>query len=78
MKVAYPVELFEPGNIPQLLSDVAGNIFGMKDVKNLRLEDVEFPKGYLRSFEGPVWGSGGGEGDIAGRRRAGGRTWGPL
>ena len=56
MKVAYPVELFEPGNIPQLLSDVAGNIFGMKDVKNLRLEDVEFPKGYLRSFEGPVWG----------------------
>src|SRR2546428_5157122 len=28
LKVAYPSELFEPGNMPQLLSSFAGNIFG--------------------------------------------------
>ncbi|MDP3056965.1 MAG: hypothetical protein Q8N37_00385 [bacterium] len=30
VKIAYPLDLFEFGNIPQLLSSVAGNIFGMK------------------------------------------------
>lgn len=55
-KIAYPLELFEPGNIPQLLSSVAGNIFSMKVVSNLRLEDLEFPKLYLDSFDGPAFG----------------------
>lgn len=53
VKVAYPQELFERGNIPQILSSVAGNIFGMKAVRNLRLLDVEFPEGLARSFQGP-------------------------
>ncbi|MDI6798738.1 MAG: ribulose-bisphosphate carboxylase large subunit, partial [Candidatus Aenigmarchaeota archaeon] len=35
IKVAYPIELFEPGNMPQILSSIAGNVFGMKAVKNL-------------------------------------------
>ena len=56
VKIAYPYELFEPGSIPQLLSSIAGNIFGMKIVKNLRLEDIEFPKKYIRSFKGPKYG----------------------
>src|SRR3989338_1694867 len=30
VKVAYPLDLWEPGNAPQLLSGIAGNIFGMK------------------------------------------------
>ncbi|MEM4098892.1 MAG: hypothetical protein QXW57_03980, partial [Candidatus Micrarchaeaceae archaeon] len=30
VKVAYPIELFEMGSIPQLMSAIAGNIFGMK------------------------------------------------
>ena len=34
VKVAYPPGLFEPGNIPQILSSIAGNIFGMKSVRN--------------------------------------------
>ncbi|HEC96201.1 MAG TPA: ribulose-bisphosphate carboxylase large subunit, partial [Euryarchaeota archaeon] len=51
--IAYPLELFEEGNVPQLLSDVAGNIFGMKEVSNLRLLDIRFPKQYLQSFKGP-------------------------
>src|SRR3989344_7079623 len=44
--VAYPIELWEMGNIPQLLSGIAGNIFGMKALKNLRLVDVLLPEEY--------------------------------
>lgn len=53
IKIAYPLDLFEPGNIPQLLSSVAGNVFGMKMVRNLRLLDIEFPGKYMRGFRGP-------------------------
>lgn len=56
VKIAYPLELFEPGNIPQLLSSVAGNIFSMKKVNKLRLEDLEFPEKYVRGFSGPAFG----------------------
>lgn len=56
VKVAYPLSLFEPGNIPQLLSSVGGNIFGMKDLKNLRLLDLDFPEKYVNSFYGPAFG----------------------
>src|SRR3989344_8801547 len=43
VKVAYPLDLWEPANPAQLLSGVAGNIFGMKALKNLRLVDISFP-----------------------------------
>ena len=56
VKIAYPSELFEGGNAPNILSSIAGNIFGMKAVKNLRLEDVSFPKKILKSFSGPHYG----------------------
>ena len=56
VKIAYPFELFEPGNLPQILSSIAGNIFGMKAVKNLRLEDVIFPEKLIKSFKGPKFG----------------------
>lgn len=56
MKIAYPLDLFEKGNIPQLLSSIAGNVFGMKEVKNLRLEDIDFPGEYIDSFKGPKFG----------------------
>jgi len=56
VKIAYPIELFEMGSIPQLLSSVAGNVFGMKALKNLRLEDIEFPKAYIKHFKGPRFG----------------------
>lgn len=56
VKIAYPLDLFEFGNIPQLLSSVAGNIFGMKKIDNLRLEDLEFPEEYVKSFSGPAFG----------------------
>jgi ribulose-bisphosphate carboxylase large chain len=56
IKIAYPLELFEAGNMPNILSSVAGNIFGMKDLKNLRLNDIHFPEKLLRSFKGPKYG----------------------
>ena len=54
--VAYPLELWERGSIPQLLSGIAGNIFGMKALDNLRLIDVSLPKEYLNGFKGPPLG----------------------
>jgi len=56
IKIAYPVELFEPGNMPSILSGVAGNIFGMKILKEIRLEDINFPKKIIKSFPGPKYG----------------------
>ncbi|AEA46802.1 type III ribulose-bisphosphate carboxylase [Archaeoglobus veneficus] len=56
VKIAYPLDLFEEGSIPQLLSSVAGNVFGMKALKNLRLEDIEFPAEYCKHFSGPLLG----------------------
>ncbi|MGQ4892099.1 MAG: type III ribulose-bisphosphate carboxylase [Candidatus Njordarchaeia archaeon] len=56
IKVAYPIDLWEMGNIPQLISGVAGNIFGMKAVKNLRLLDIQLPKEYIKHFRGPEFG----------------------
>jgi ribulose-bisphosphate carboxylase large chain len=57
VRVAYPPELFEPGNMPQILSSVAGNIFGMKAVSNLRLEDIRWPSRLIKSFRGPRLGT---------------------
>jgi len=56
IKIAYPMDLFEKGSIPQLLSSVGGNIFGMKLVENLRWLDIEFPQKYSGSFLGPAFG----------------------
>ncbi|OYT48665.1 MAG: type III ribulose-bisphosphate carboxylase [Desulfurococcales archaeon ex4484_42] len=53
VKVAYPVELFEEGNMPGLLASIAGNIFGMKRIQGLRLEDVYLPMKFLKYFKGP-------------------------
>lgn len=56
VKIAYPLELFEPGNVPNLLSSIAGNIFGMKIIKRLKVLKIEFPKGYVKKFKGPKYG----------------------
>jgi len=56
IKIAYPLELFEPSNMPNILSSVAGNVFGMKDLKNLRLNDIQIPEKLLKSFKGPKFG----------------------
>ncbi|MFZ5365461.1 MAG: type III ribulose-bisphosphate carboxylase [Patescibacteria group bacterium] len=56
IKIAYPMDLFERGSIPQILSSIGGNIYGMKAIKNLRWLDIEFPKKYIDSFQGPALG----------------------
>jgi ribulose-bisphosphate carboxylase large chain len=56
IKLAYPIELFEADNSSQILSDIAGNIFGMKEVAQIRLEDFDAPKHYLETFAGPAFG----------------------
>lgn len=56
VKIAFPLKLWERGSIANLLSGIAGNIFGMKALKNLRLIDVSFPKEFLQSFRGPNYG----------------------
>jgi ribulose-bisphosphate carboxylase large chain len=58
-EIAYPIQLFELGSMPQLYSSVAGNIFGMKALDNLRLEDINFSDKMIRSFPGPQFGIGG-------------------
>ncbi len=59
VKVAYPLDLWEPKNAAQLLSGAAGNIFGMKALANLRLIDIQFPREYLKHFPGPRHGMSG-------------------
>lgn len=56
VEIAYPIELFEPGNMPNILSSVAGNVFGLEDIKHLRLNDIRFPGRLVRSFPGPRYG----------------------
>ncbi|MCX8172223.1 MAG: ribulose-bisphosphate carboxylase large subunit, partial [Archaeoglobaceae archaeon] len=56
VKIAYPVEFFESANIPAFLASVAGNIFGMRRVEKLRIEDIYLPKKFLSSFKGPFKG----------------------
>lgn len=55
-KIAYPAGLFEPGNMPNFLSSVAGNVFGLRVLKNLRLNDIKFPEQLVKSFKGPRYG----------------------
>ncbi len=56
IKVAYPLDLFELGSIPQLFSSVLGNIFGMRAIKSLKVLDIMFPEKYVKSFPGPSFG----------------------
>ena len=59
IKIAYPIELFEPANMPNILSSVAGNVFGLKALKNLRLLDIQFPDALARQLQRTsLWHSG--------------------
>ena len=58
VKIRYPVEIFEIGNIPQYLSVIAGNLFGLSRIAAVRLLDADFPKEVI-PFKGPRFGIGG-------------------
>ncbi|WP_456475750.1 RuBisCO large subunit C-terminal-like domain-containing protein [Candidatus Pyrohabitans sp.] len=57
-KIAFPVEDFslEIGGIPNILSIIAGNLFGLREVRAVRLLDVEFPREIVSFFRGPNFG----------------------
>jgi ribulose-bisphosphate carboxylase large chain len=55
VRIAYQPELFEPGNMANILSSVAGNVFGLKGI-TLRLNDIHFPPALASSFKGPKYG----------------------
>jgi len=59
--VAYPEEDFsiEVGAIPQILSVISGNLYGLDALKGVRLEDVDFPSGILKKYKGPKFGDAG-------------------
>jgi len=56
--IAFPVEDFslDIGGVPQILSIIAGNLFGLEALHAVRLEDVVFPKSILKEFKGPKFG----------------------
>jgi ribulose-bisphosphate carboxylase large chain len=57
--VEFPTDDFsiEVGAVPQILSVIAGNLFGLGALKGVRLEDVTFPKEILNQFKGPKFGA---------------------
>ncbi len=55
-RIAYPDELFEAGSVPQLMSAIAGNVFGMRVVDSLRLNDFTLTKTLINAFKGPQLG----------------------
>ncbi len=54
-RIHYPAEIFEKGNIPQYLSVVAGNLFGLGRLDAVRLVDIDLPE-ELIPFKGPKFG----------------------
>ena len=53
--IDFPAEIFEPDNVPQILSVVAGNLYGLGGLKACRLLDVDFDP-LARCYSGPEFG----------------------
>ncbi len=56
VKIAYPEENFDKDNIMQLLASIRGNIYGIKEVDELKILDWTMPLKYQRRFKGPKLG----------------------
>lgn len=54
--IAYPVELFEPGNVAQWLSIFTGVLFGPVTPDTLGLLDIRIPENMRTPFGGPKFG----------------------
>ena len=54
--IAFPWRLFDRGgNVQNIMTYIAGNIFGMKEVSALKLLDVWFPAAMLEQYDGPSY-----------------------
>lgn len=73
VRLGFPNDDFsiDIGGVPQILSVIAGNLFGLESIHKIRLEDVFFPKEIQSMFKGPKFG-------IEGLRKSLGRPDKPL
>ncbi len=54
--IAYPWDIFDSdGNVQNILTFIAGNIFGVSEVKACKLLDVYFPPEMLVQYDGPSY-----------------------
>ncbi len=51
--IAYPMDLFEENSIVNIMSSIVGNVFGMKALDALRLEDMRIPVALVKTYPGP-------------------------
>lgn len=54
--VAYDLILFEEGSIANMTASLIGNVFSFKPLKAARLEDIQIPVAYVKTFKGPPTG----------------------
>ena len=56
--IAFPLEDFsiDIGGVPQILSVIAGNLFGLDAIRGVRIEDVFLPRALTSEFPGPGFG----------------------
>ncbi|MEK6976496.1 MAG: RuBisCO large subunit C-terminal-like domain-containing protein [Candidatus Thermoplasmatota archaeon] len=52
-RIAFPLEIFEPGNVAGVLSIVAGNLFGLGSLGRARLVDLDVPAAFAKAYPGP-------------------------
>lgn len=70
LRIAYPIDNFG-ANLPLLATTLMGNLYELKPVAGLRLEAIDLPPAYARSFPRPAFG-------VAGTRRLAARPDGPI
>ncbi len=54
--IAYPYEHFDAKNVMQFQASILGNLFGLKELKELYVLDISFPEKYQKQFKGPLFG----------------------
>lgn len=54
--IAYPWRIFDRGgNVQNILTFIAGNVFGMAEIKGCKLLDIWFPREMLDQYDGPSY-----------------------
>ena len=58
VRIGYPMIDFsgDIGEIPQILSIIAGNLFGLESLEGVRLVDLKFPSKIVEKYPGPQFG----------------------
>ena len=54
--IAYDLSLFEEGSLTNVAASIIGNVFSFKPLLAARLEDMQFPVAYVKTFAGPPTG----------------------